>query len=175
MGLKPQNIGTAMPHGQAGSYARQPEMIVGTKPLGGTKAVAFGTPLEYDEKGNVVAMGATSTAADFVGIAAREVKSALTYLEQGTGVYAPHEPVSVFQRGCINVNCQKGTPKAGGKVYLRTAANESYPTAAVGGLEAEEDKNGSTSNTVELTNCQWAGPKDANGIAELRILTMVNA
>ena len=28
---------------------------------------------------------------------------------------------------------------------------------------------------VQLTNCQWAGPADANGVAELRILTMNNA
>ena len=30
-------------------------------------------------------------------------------------------------------------------------------------------------NTVELTNCRWAGPADANGVAELRILTMNQA
>ena len=29
MGMNPQTIGKAMPHGFAGSYARQPDMIVG--------------------------------------------------------------------------------------------------------------------------------------------------
>ena len=56
-------------------------------------------------------------------------------------------------------------------MYVRTAANESFPTAAVGGFEAEADG----ANTVQLTNCQWAGPADAGKVAELRILTMQNA
>lgn len=41
-GLNPQTIGTTMPHGMAGSYARQPDMIVNTKPLGGNDNVPFG-------------------------------------------------------------------------------------------------------------------------------------
>ena len=30
-GLNPQTIGQTMPHGYAGSYARQPDMIVNTR------------------------------------------------------------------------------------------------------------------------------------------------
>ena len=56
---------------------------------------------------------------------------------------------------------------------LRVTANESPPTAPVGGFEAEADK--TPANTVQLTNCQWGGPADANGIAELVILTKLNA
>lgn len=173
MTLHPQNIGTTMPHGFAGSYARQPDMIIDTRPAGGAEKTTFGAPLEYDANGAVVPMGAGSTAAQFVGVAAREVKSALNYLEQGAGAYAPGEAVPVFMRGCINVKCQNGTPALGGKVYVRVAANESLPTAAVGGFEAAADA--TADNTVELTHCRWAGPADANGIAELRILTMNNA
>jgi len=160
-----------MPHGFAGSYARQPDMIVNTRPAGGSEAIPFGAALAYDANGAVVPMGAGSTAEQFVGVAAREVKTALSYLDQGAGSYAPGEAVPVFQRGCVNVKCQNGTPKLGGKVYVRTAANASIPTAAVGGFEAAADG----SNTVELPSCQWAGPADANGVAELRILTMTNA
>lgn len=167
-----QVIGKSMPHGQAGSYARQPDMIVNTRPAGGKTEIPFGSPLVYDSTGNaVVVMGDSATAAQFVGVACREIKTSLNYLEQGAGAYAPTEAVPVFQRGSINVKCQKGAPKLGGKVYVRVKANVSYPTAVVGGFEAEED----TTNTVELTNCQWAGAADANGIAELRILTMNNA
>ena len=79
--------------------------------------------------------------------------------------------MSVFKRGRINVICQKGNPAFGGKVYIRTKANGSYPNAKVGGFEAEEG----TTNTVELTNAQWRGSADANGVAELSILTMINA
>lgn len=165
--LNTQVIGTTMPHGQAGSYARQPDMIVTTFPAGGAVNIPFGTPLKLDS-GTVVAMGAGDTAAAFVGIASREVKTALTYLQQDVGEYAPDEAVSVFQRGCINMICQKGTPAYGTPVYLRVAANASYPNAVVGGVEAEADGD----NTVQLTNCTWQGPVDANKVAELRVLTI---
>ena len=106
-----------------------------------------------------------------MGVAGAEIKNSLAYLEQSTGQYAPGDAVSVFQRGAINVTCQRGTPALGGKVYVRITANPSYSTAAVGGFEAEADE----TKTVELTNCQWGGPADANGTAALRILTMQNA
>lgn len=170
MGLNPQIIGKEMPHGFAGCYARQPDMIVNTRPAGGDAAIPFGAALKYEDS-TVIPMGTAATAAEFVGVAGCEIKSALTYLDQSQGQYAVGEPVSVFMRGAINVKCQRGTPTLGGVVHVRITANESYPTASVGGFEAEADG----ANTVQLTNCQWAGPADANGIAELRILTMNNA
>lgn len=169
MGLRPQNIGTEMPHGFAGSYARQPDMIVSTRPAGAQ--LTFGAAVKYDAAGAVVPMGADDTAEAFVGVAAREIKSALSYLDQNVGQYAEHEAVPVFQRGAVNVICQRGTPKLGGAVYIRVAENASYPTAVIGGFEAEADG----ANTVGLTNCQWAGAADASKVAELRILTMQSA
>ena len=56
-------------------------------------------------------------------------------------------------------------------MYVRITYNGSYENAQVGGFEAAAD----SSNTVQLTNCQWGGPPDANGIAELVILTRNNA
>lgn len=173
MGLHPQNIGTAMPHGFAGNYARQPDMVVNTHPAGAGGQIPFGAPLKYDEAGAAVVMGAGAAAEEFVGVAAREVKSALNYLDQDVGAYAPGEAVPVFMRGSINVKCQNGTPKLGGDVYVRVAENAALPKAAVGGFEAVADS--TAANTVKLPNCQWAGPADANGVAELRILTMNNA
>ena len=169
-GLNPQVIGTTMTAGYAGSYARQPDMIVETRPAGGSANIPFGAPLVYST-GTVVQMGASATATQFVGVAGREIKSSLSYLEQTPGQYAPGDPVSVFQRGSIQVYCQRGTSALGGAVYVRIIANGSYETAVVGGFEAEAD----SSNTVQLTNCQWGGPADANGIAELVILTRNNA
>lgn len=172
-GIRPQTIGREMPNGFAGCYARQPDMIANTRPCGGDAPIPFGAPLIYDSgtPGAVVQMGADATAAQFVGVAGAEVKSSLAYLEQSAGQYMPGDPVSVFQRGSINVHCQRGIPALGGAVYVRITYNSSYSTAQVGGFEAEAD----SSNTVELTNCQWAGPADANGTVELRILTMLNA
>ena len=173
MGLHPQNIGMTMPHGFAGSYARQPDMVVNTRPAGGTAQIPFGAALMYDGNGAVIPMGAGATAEKFVGVAAREIKSALNYLDQDVGTYAPQEAVPVFMRGCVNVKCQSGTPKLGGAVYVRVAENAALPNAAVGGFEAVADS--TAANTVLLANCQWAGPADANGVAELRILTIINA
>lgn len=169
-GLNPQVIGTTMTAGYAGSYARQPDMIVVTRPAGGSANIPFGAPLVYST-GAVVQMGASATATQFVGVAGREIKSSLTYLEQSPGEYAPGDAVSVFQRGSIQVYCQRGTPALGGAVYVRTTANPTYNTAVVGGFEAEDD----SGKVVQLTNCQWGGPPDANGIAELVILTRNNA
>ena len=169
-GLNPQVIGTTMTAGYAGSYARQPDMIVVTRPAGGSANIPFGAPLVYSGT-DVVQMGASATATQFVGVAGREIKSSLTYLEQSPGQYAPGDAVSVFERGSIQVFCQRGTPVLGGAVYVRITANGSYETAVVGGFEAEAD----SSNTVQLTNCQWGGLADANGIAELVILTRNNA
>ena len=66
--------------------------------------------------------------------------------------------------------CRNGAPTLGGDVYVRVKANESYPNAAVGGFEAVED----STNSVKLTNAKWRGSADANGVAELSILTMIN-
>jgi hypothetical protein len=118
--------------------------------------------------------GAGTTAAQFAGIAGSEVKSALVYPDQNGGKYAPGEACSVFQRGSINVLCQRGTPALGGDVYVRIAKTADYATALVGGFEAEADDK-TAGNSVKLTNCQWGGAADANGVAELVILTRANA
>lgn len=162
MPLNPQTIGLNMSHGFAGSYARQPDMITNTAPLGGTVAIVFGTPLVRGENGAVVPMGAGNTGNQFIGVAGREVKSPAELYSQNVGQYAPGEPVSVFQRGCINVKCQKGAPAVDGAVYVRVTASEGHPA---GGFEAEADG----ADTVALPNAQWNGPADNHGVAELRI------
>ena len=175
-GLNPQIIGKDMPHGFAGCYARQPDMIVETRPAGGTAAIPFGTPLTYGTAPAVVAAGAGFTAAKFAGVAGFEIKTALTYLELQAGQYAVGEPVSVVQRGSINVKCAAGTPALGGAVYVLVAESETegLTNVPVGSFAAMADST-TAANTVQLTNCQWGGPADANGIAELVILTKLNA
>ena len=162
MALTPQTIGLNMSHGFAGSYARQPDMIVNTAPLGGTEIIPFGTPLVRGENGAVLPMGTGNTGNQFIGVAGREVKSPAEFFSQSVGQYAPEEAVSVFQRGCINVKCQKGAPTVDGTVYVRVTASGDY---VVGGFEAEADG----ANNVALVNAQWNGPADNNGVAELRI------
>lgn len=161
MPLYAQTIGASMSHGFAGSYARQPDMIVNTSPAGGY--LPFGTPLVRGDGGEVVAMGAGASGNEFIGVAGREIKTATEYNSQSVGTYSPGEAVSVFQRGCINVKCQRGTPTVDAPVYVRVVASGNY---VVGGYEAQEDG----TNSVAIPNAMWAGAADANGIAEMRIV-----
>lgn len=173
MAMTGQVIGKSMPHGYAGSYARQPDMVIDTHPLAGTANATFGLGVVEDtaSPGAVTLPADTSTAAQFEGVAVREVKSAVDYLSQNIGQYVPNEAVPVMKRGCVNVICQNGTPQYGGAVYLRVKLNTgTYPNAVVGGFEATAD----STNSVQLTNCQWRGPADENGVAEMRIMTILN-
>lgn len=163
-----QVIGQNVPHGYAGSYSRQPDTIIDTHPAGG--AIPFGAGVVFSS-GAVVVPGSSATADDFVGVACREVKSATDYLNQNVGSYVQYDAVPVIKRGCVNVICQRGTAALDGTVYLRVAANASYPNAVVGGFEASAD----STNTVALTNVKWKGAADANGVAEIRILTTLHA
>ena len=137
--LNPQIIGAEMEHGFAGSYARQPDMIVVTRPVGEKEPLPFGMALMYDANGAVVLMQGSGVTADrFAGVAGREMRSALSYTDQNTGAYTTGDAGSVFQRGSINVLCQKGTPKRGGAVYVRIIKNTSLPNAVVGGFEPRQ-------------------------------------
>jgi len=152
-----KTIGGALNHGFAGSYARHPEQIITTRPSGQADDIPFGAPLAKGTDGTAVVFDSGSdTAPDFIGVVGKEVKSALSYPHQD-GVYAEGEPVSVFQRGSINVSCAGGTPAINGAVYI----DGSVFSAASGG--------------VTIPNAQWGGPKDANGIAELVLLSRANA
>ena len=168
-----QVIGKSMPHGYAGSYSRQPDSVIDTHALAGSASVPFGLAVVRDttNAAAVALPGESATAEQFLGVALREIKSATDYLNQNAGQYVPGEAVPVMKRGCVNVKCQNGTPAVGGTVYLRVKANGTYPNAVVGGFEAAAD----STNSVELPNCQWKGTADANGIAEMRIMTIINA
>lgn len=163
-----QVIGKSMFNGYAGSYSRQPDTIIDSHPAGG--AIAFGQGVVFNS-GAVVLPGESTTAAQFVGVACREVKSATNYIDQNTGSYVQYDAVPVIKRGCVNVLCQNGTPALDGTVYLRVKANASLPNAVVGGFEAAAD----STNSVALTNVKWKGAADANGIAEIRILATLHA
>lgn len=169
--MKGQTIGKTMTHGYAGSYSRQPDSVINTRPAGGKENILFGIGVSYDNDGKVVPMGTAGAKNNFVGVAVREVKSATDYLNQNVGAYVPGDAVPVLMRGSVNVRCQRSTPSLGGAVYIRTATNDSYPGCVIGGFEAENDEG----KTTMLGNCQWGGTADANGIAELIVLTRANA
>lgn len=115
--MRGQVIGKSMPHGYAGSYARQADMVVDTHPSEGE--IAFGAPVVLGTAGAVKPWEAASTAAKFVGVALREVKSATDYMNQNEGGYHKNEAVPVMKRGL----CERDLPER----YTGTGRKGLYP------------------------------------------------
>lgn len=164
-------VGKTLNYGFPGNVARSADTIITNRVVRPTDTVNinFGDPVVLNSDNTYSKFGATNTAADFAGVAIREVKQSTDYLLSNTGgYYAPGQPCDVIERGAVTVTCNVGTPTAGGPVYIRIAANPSIPTGVVGGFEAAADG----TNTIQLTNAQWkTGKMDANNTAELQILT----
>ena len=93
--MKGQVIGKTMLHGYAGSYSRQPDMVVDTHPHGGKADIPFGFPVAAGADGAVAEWAETSTAGNFVGVAVREIKSATDYMNQSGGAADPDHPECV--------------------------------------------------------------------------------
>ncbi len=166
-------IGISMNYGFPGTYARTPDDIVTSRQLKeGSADVPFGAALCANGDNTYSPVGADFTADKFGGVALRVVKQATAYDDQTATAYHAKELVNAINRGAVVVTCNHGTPTAGGPVYVRIKANSGIPAGVVGGFEAAAD----STNTVLLTNVQWTnGYVDANGVAEITILTRLNA
>ena len=148
-------------------------------------AIPFGYPVvkntdntfsKFGESGSGVK---SPTAATFAGIAVGEVKQMTSYGNvSSAGTYEPTQPCDILQRGSTTVYCidyANNAPTAEGSVYICTAAGNGSLT--LGNLYATATPTGIGSGTVvELTNCKWTtGKVDANGVAELTIVTRASA
>lgn len=162
-------IGIAMNVGYPGTQSRQADAIIQNRVANGV--IAFGAPVKLldTNKWEAIGVGDAADAADDVaGIAVREVVQANTYDPQSNPDYVANMPCDVMVRGNCTVKCQRGTPKAGGNVYVRIAANTAYPYAVVGGIEASAD----ATNTIAVTNMEFTtGVMDSNGNVEITIKT----
>lgn len=166
-------IGISMNYGFPGTYARTPDEIVTSRQLNKDSApVPFGACLMANDDNTYAPVDEHFTAEKFGGVALRVVKQAISYTQQDETCYNPLDLVNALNRGAVVVNCNNGTPTAGGKVYVRIKKNAGIVNGVVGGFEAAADGE----NTVLLPNLQWTnGYVDANGVAEITILTRVNA
>lgn len=171
-------IGKELNLGYAGTVSRSIDSIitprvVKSKINNGIETepnIAFGEPVALNSDNTYSRFGATGTAATFAGIAIREVKQATDYYA-ANGAYLPGEICDVIERGSVTVVCNAGTPTAGGKVYVRIAANASVPNGVIGQFEAAADG----ANTIEIPNARWkTGKLDSNKVAELTIINRVN-
>lgn len=165
-------IGLTMNFGYPGSYSRMPDDVVMNKPVSSTSAdIPFGSAVKLNDD-NTWALGdATLTAANFAGIAVREVKQALTLLNE-QGSYVADDPCDVLLRGNTVIKLARGTPTAGAQVLFRIATDDGVPGSAVGDFEAGEVTAG---KTIALTNVVFTtGEVDGNNVVEVTIKTRNN-
>lgn len=159
-------IGTSMGIGYAGTQSRSADAIIQNRIAAGDIAFGQAVALTSTNQWRLVATG--DTAAVVAGIAVREVVQANTFNPQSNPDYVENAPCDVMVRGNCIVKCQRGTPAAGTAVYVRLAANTTYPDAVVGGFEAQADG----SNTIQVPNIEWTtGVIDANNMTEVTIKT----
>lgn len=167
-------IQLAMNFGYPGSYARMPDDIVIAKPVKkNTAAIPFGYAVMLNSDNTFQKGDANLTAANFAGIAVREVKQAVT-LAADQGQYEALQPCDVLTRGNTVIKLARGTPTAGATVNFRVAVDASITGSAVGDFEVGTIGQSDTS-LVALTNVVLTtGEADANGIVEVSIKTRNN-
>ena len=166
-------IGISMNYGFPGTYARTPDLITTSRQLkAGSADVPFGACLQANDDNTYSPIGADFTADKFGGVALRVIKQAVAYDDQNHTAYHAKDMINALNRGAVVVTCNNGTPTAGGKVYVRIKKNTSVVDGVIGGFEAAADGE----NSILLPNVQWTnGYVDANGVAEITILTRTNA
>lgn len=161
-----KTIGTSLGIGYAGTQSRTADAIIQARVA--AVAIKFGQACVLTNENKWTLVGAGTVATDVAGIAVREVVQANTFDPQSNPDYLPGQVCDVMVRGNCTVKCQRGTPVSGQAVYVRIAANATYPDAVVGGIEAAADG----ANTIQVPNIEWTtGLMDANGIAEVTIKT----
>ena len=164
-------IGVNMNQGYPGSYARNPDDVVASRRVT-TAGFAPGAPVVLNADNTYSAFLAAGTFATFAGFATREVKTNTTFPALLTeAAYAVGDVADVLERGNIIVTVTRGTPTAGGAVYVRTVLGVVPDAGAVvGGIEAAAPADGGTS--IQLTNCAFVtGTLSANGSCEVCVMT----
>lgn len=161
-----KTIGIMMNVGYAGTQSRTADAIIQNRIADG--AISFGQAVVLTNENKWKLVGAGTTAEMVAGIAVREVVQANTFNPQSNPDYLDKVPCDVMVRGNCTVHCQRGTPVSGTAVYVRIAANETYPDAIIGGFEASADG----ANTVQVPNIEWTtGVMDTNNITEVTVKT----
>lgn len=159
-------IGTSLGLGYAGTQSRTADAIIQNRIADGN--INFGMAVKLTDANKWKLVGSGDEGSAVAGVAVREVVQANQYDPQSNAGYLSGDPCDVMTRGNVIVKCQRGTPTSGSAVYVRIIANDSYPTAVVGGFEASSD----STNSVQVSNIEWTtGQIDANGMAEITIKT----
>lgn len=167
-------INKSLNYGYPGTPSHTPDEVISPHPVDAAEkgGVLFGAAVTVSATGTVKNFGDSDTATTFAGVAARVVQTPTSYPNQDNELYLPGDMAGVVVRGAVSVAVNVGissatAPTIGGTVYLRIKENTSYPNAIIGGFETAAD----TTNTVALTNAKFSSGVDANGVAEITILT----
>ena len=169
-------IGKSFDIGYAGTVSKSADAIISQKAVSvQSKEIIYGQAVVLEEDNTIRSVKEGDTEDRVLGVAVREVRQTTDYVSSA-GSYLPESAADILERGTIAVKCNRGTPKAGGKVYIRTAKNEAVANGVVGEFEAEADEETVDSQkvlrTIEMTNAVFAtGKTDGNGIAEIKILS----
>jgi len=182
-------IGKNLNLGYAGKVSRNPNNKINSRSVKSIldgegnetlASIVFGAAVVTNSDNTYSTFGATGsgvsapTVANFGGIAVSEVKQAMTYgfgANVSSGQFEPNTPCDVLQMGTATVFCKEGTPTANGLVYLVTVTGTNSP---IGSLVATSTPAGGAA--VTLTNARWTnGKQDPSGIAEIVLLTQLNA
>lgn len=159
-------IGKNFDLGYAGNVSRNRDTVIVARVVKEeTESILFGQAVVLNEDNTIQKIGADNTQEQCIGIAVREVKQTTNYITS-EGAYHAGDACSILTRGCITVKCNKGTPKAGGKVYVRVEEDENMENGGVGEFEAEQDTGNIALENVIFTT----GQIDKNNIAEITVL-----
>lgn len=164
--------------GYAGDVNRaHPASIVARLQDSANPVRLYGDPVLYSATaGTVRCFNAGDTAVTKIkGVAVRPASISQTSggMTASFGVAAPptgSTGIDFLESGYIMAKCNNfgASPcKLGDPVYVWCAA--STGNHVQGGLENAA----SAGNTAAISNAEWAGPPDANGVAELRVLPAV--
>lgn len=143
--------------GFQGTVSRFGERVIAARefvPYTSTNNLNFGDPAViipnqqggyYDSVADFIAHATSNIgllAAQFAGVAVREVKTQLTYpsnvvpgASPMVGLYAANQMAEVLERGSITVLLSVGSPNQGAQVYVRVVANSGVPAGFVGDWE----------------------------------------
>jgi hypothetical protein len=182
-------VGISLNLGYAGKVSRNPMNKIGSRfvksilNINGVEtqpSIPFGNAVVLNGDNSVSLFGATGagvsapTAANFIGIAIAEVKNVMTFslgANNAAGAYEPTVPCDVLELGSATVFVTEGTYTAGGALWIVSVAGTSHVVGDFVATATPAD--GST--TIALTNVKLTtGKVDANGVAEVTILTQVN-
>lgn len=164
-------IGKSLNLGYAGNISRNdPKTTVMNRPTG-TGPILFGAPVKLNAANTYDPLAGADTAAVFAGIALRNVKQQTVYLTNAPGQYSQNEPADVLTVGYVTVNVNPSAAlTAGGPVYAVFDSTGAFLYFDVAAATAPN-------TSIQLNNAQWSqgGAPDANGIAELALLTPAKA